>query len=290
VKRFTGTFTLISLQPDGSGWVTADPLGTAMIYRAEAPSHSVLTNRASLAAALVTPPDTRAARDLEAMATLAFTGSCHGGLTGYQAVNVLPQASIAHIAPGRPPRVETWSELPWWADHAGVDHQTVLVERGLDRLGASVRLMVESSESRAVCELTGGKDSRLVLALLLDQGLARDVEFQTWGEAGLPDVEVASMLTERYGLDHRVGSAGMVDRTGRSGRHAARSSNWRTRPLDLEERHRHHVWMTSGLLTLWVAREVGDRALPRPSNGPQQPQTRRDAPGPAAPGGAGPLL
>ena len=50
--------------------------------------------------------------------------------------------------------------------------------------------------------LTGGKDSRLMLALLLADGLAGEVEFETLGQTDLPDVVVARQIAESFGLRH----------------------------------------------------------------------------------------
>ncbi len=254
VERFSGMFTMVHLRVEGTGWVTADPLGTGMAYSADAPTHSVVTNRAALAASLVTPPGRRPVRDLEGMGLFAFTGTLQGEHTGFEAVRVIPQGSIVHLARGRAPRTHTWSTMPWWVDGPEVDLDTA-VERSLVRLRAGVRLLASPGEQRAVCELTGGKDSRLVLALLLAEGLAHEVEFRTWGPPDLPDVLVATRLAERYGLDHRVGVGPLVDRTGRSHDrhpgHSDTSSDWSVRPMDLEEHYRHHVWVSSGGVSLW---------------------------------------
>lgn len=249
-ERFSGMFSMVHLRDDGTGWVTADPLGTVMVYSAETPTHSVVTNRAALAASLVTSPGRAPARDREAMGILAFTGSLHGERTGFEEVRLIPQASIVHLAGGRTPRTDTWSRRPWWVDGAEVDVDTA-VERSLVRLRSAVRLLAPLGEHRTVCELTGGKDSRLVLALLLAEGLAHDVEFRTWGSPDLPDVVVATQLAEHYGLDHRVGRGPVTDRTGRSRDSYRSRSELTVRPMETEEHYRHHVWMSSGCLSIF---------------------------------------
>lgn len=252
VERLSGDFTLLHLRSDGSGWVTADPLGVGPLYRAETPDVVVVANRAELAATLTCAPGALVARDVEAMGLLAYTGSLQGLRTGFEAVRVLPQGSILHLHPHRDPRVETWAPMPWWDDDAPGDLDGA-VELCLDRLRARVRLLASPVAARATCELTGGKDSRLVLALLLAEGLAHDVEFRTWGTPEAPDVAVATMLAERYGLDHRVGGKPVVSRTGyRPQRPPARDQGgWRKRAVDYEGQLRHHVWAGSGALSIW---------------------------------------
>lgn len=253
-ERYTGMFTMLHLRADGRGWVTADPLGVAMVYRAERDGCSVITNQAALAASLVTLRRRRPPRDLEGAAHFAFAGSYHDEHTGFDAVRVVPQATVVHLATGTVPRAVTWSATPWRSNDREVDLATA-VDRGRERLGAAVRLLVTAGDERTVGELTGGKDSRLVLAMLLGEGLASEVEFRTWGSAGLPDVVIASQLTERYGLDHRTGAGQLVDRTGRAPewrrRGTDRSVAKSARTLDLEEQYRHHVWASSGAISLW---------------------------------------
>jgi len=50
--------------------------------------------------------------------------------------------------------------------------------------------------------LTGGKDSRLILGLLLADGLASDLEYETFGPDDLPDVMAARELAASFGLRH----------------------------------------------------------------------------------------
>ena len=59
--------------------------------------------------------------------------------------------------------------------------------------------------------LTGGKDSRLVLALLLADGCASDLEYQTIGGDDLPDVVAARQLAHTFGLRH-VTNPGIAER------------------------------------------------------------------------------
>ena len=69
----------------------------------------------------------------------------------------------------------------------------------------SIRAALSLPVERKVAELTGGKDTRLILAILLGEGLAEQFEYRTWGDPDLPDVVVAQDLTQMYGLRHEVG-------------------------------------------------------------------------------------
>lgn len=264
VGRFDGVFTVLHLRSNGSGWVTADPLGLAMLYRAETAEVDVISNRADLAAALAGAAGRPSGRDVEAMGLLGYTGTLIGDRTGFEGVRVLPQASIVHLTSGRAPSVETWADLPWWSGGEQEDPATG-IDRCLDRLRARVRLLV-ATEDRVTCELTGGKDSRLVLALLLAEGVANDVQYVTWGGPDLPDVKIATILGDHFGLDHRTEDRPSPRPIKPSPTDPAAwvRPNWMVRSVGYEERLRHHCWATSGSLSFWDLHTV----LWPPAQGP----------------------
>jgi hypothetical protein len=66
----------------------------------------------------------------------------------------------------------------------------------------AIRTALRNTDTRARAGLTGGKDSRLVLALLLSSDCASDVDFQTLGNDDLPDVAIAGRLASTLGLRH----------------------------------------------------------------------------------------
>lgn len=258
IERLDGVFTLLHLRSDGSGWVTADALGLGLLYRSETAEVDVISNRAELAASLVGAAGRRCGRDLEAMGLLGFTGSLLGDRTGFDGVQVLPQASIVHLMPGRGLTVETWAQLPWWSGGDKEDPAAV-IDLCLDRLRDRVR-MAATSPHPVACELTGGKDSRLVLALLLAAGVAHDINYLTWGAPHLADVTIAETLAERFDLDHRAGwkrSRGHAgpSRPDQSGE-AVAEPGWKVLRLGYEERLRHHAWASSGALSFWDRNDV----------------------------------
>ena len=66
----------------------------------------------------------------------------------------------------------------------------------------AIRMALAVSATKLCTGLTGGKDTRLILAILLAEGLASEVEFQTFGQPDLPDVVVAQQIAEAFGLHH----------------------------------------------------------------------------------------
>lgn len=82
-----------------------------------------------------------------------------------------------------------------------------MVEQVIDAVEAD--LLDEVAQARAwsateqVADLTGGKDTRLLLALLLSVG-TDGIRFETVGPSSMPDVVAAERLADRWGLDHRT--------------------------------------------------------------------------------------
>lgn len=60
-----------------------------------------------------------------------------------------------------------------------------------------------ASDHGAVLELTGGVDSRLILAMALRGGSKPRLAF-TLGQTDSPDVQVANLLCSRFGIEHHV--------------------------------------------------------------------------------------
>lgn len=255
-----GVYTALSLDADGRGCITADPLGIAMLYRAETADVVVVANRAALAARAVTAPGATPSRDVEAAAGMAYAGHLPGDRTGFTAVRVLPAASRVLLHPERHPRVQTWSEMPWVDDPVGSRPVADAVEEATEHLRALVHLYAAVPAWLHTNELTGGHDSRLVLSLLLSAGTAHDFVHVTWGSPDLPDVRVAADLADRYGLALRAAGRpparpkpGGGD--GAGGGVLAAGPDRRPRPRrpaqDHETQLREHVWATSGARSIW---------------------------------------
>ncbi len=71
-----------------------------------------------------------------------------------------------------------------------------------DRLRATTAAAVVATREVS-CPLTAGRDSRVLLALMLSLG-ERSIDYYTSGVAGEPDVEVARLLARRMGVPHRL--------------------------------------------------------------------------------------
>jgi hypothetical protein len=249
-----GVYAIASIARVGRCTVAADPLGIAPLHWGQTDGVVVVSTRASMAAALlIAGQGTTPKRDALGTAWLAYAGQVLGGDTGYEQVRLVPEGSVVEID-GRGAVGFRGSVQPPWrlgADDLAKDPEAALEDAQWE-MTTAIRTALREPGGNGKLGLTGGKDSRLVLALLLADGSIRDVECQTLGSADLPDVVVARQLAHSFGLRHvtnpAMGDHGAwhkrVDDAVRDGRLAQAHTR--------EIAFRITAWATSG------ARNVGE--------------------------------
>jgi hypothetical protein len=201
-----GVFTALSIDARGCGVIAGDALGLSLVFRAHHPDFTVLSSRASLAAVALAAGggDPRPRRDLETMGFLAYAGRSMTLGTGYSDVEVLPVGATILIDPRRGTSVERGNGRPWrFASRARLRPDDWVDELRAD-IVTSLRSALSVPVPHHVLNVTGGKDSRMILAAIVDQGLTADFEYQTWGSDDLPDVVVARQIADELGLAHAV--------------------------------------------------------------------------------------
>ena len=107
-----------------------------------------------------------------------------------------------------------------------------LIEQTRADLADSLRAYLTFPAAQHVLGLTGGKDSRLILAVMLGEGIADAYEFVTIGSPSLGDVAIASRLADLFGLRHHVELPRRVE------------------PADYETETREFVDRTAGLVNI----------------------------------------
>lgn len=80
------------------------------------------------------------------------------------------------------------------------EDESILLDRALIELIENIEGIASSSQKIKVADITGGFDSRLVLALILKAGVQDNFYFNTNGKYPSPDANVANYIIEKYGL------------------------------------------------------------------------------------------
>ena len=199
-----GVFTVLSLDAAGHGAVASDPLGIGLLYMAQTDEVTVVAPRAGLVADVLTAATGAApARDPLDACWLAYAGFPLSTSTGYADVEVVPHRSIVRLDPDRGAQVVALGREQWLERPESEAERRRLVDGLRADIATTVRT-VAGLPIEHLAGLTGGRDSRLVLAVMLEEGLAGDFEFRTSGAADLPDVLIARELAQRFGLQLTV--------------------------------------------------------------------------------------
>lgn len=164
--------------------------GAEQLFLARFDGGWALGNRALLLHLFCEPAGPRP--DLVGLAGVALTGYCTTDRTAFAGVEAVPVGTTVTLTPGRPPVTRTWTD--------GRFHATAtadLVQALLDSVGS-----LRATSTPVRLGLTGGRDSRLVAAVLVRAGVP--VDCHTAGFDDDPDVVVARQVAALVGVDHRV--------------------------------------------------------------------------------------
>ncbi|MBI4728921.1 MAG: hypothetical protein HY775_05390 [Acidobacteria bacterium] len=197
-----GDYSACRLSRDDDGIVLTDPWGVGMVCMAEDADVVAVSNRATLAARAVSRGSVLH-RDPLGAGWLPFAGYIVGGATGLCGVRVIPQGAYVRIDRSGRTEVRQWSRAIWMDEEDAVPREELL-RRVRDELVGNVACFTQTPADEFMVSLSGGKDMRLVLALLLAAGVTGSMRFSTTGTPDHPDVVVARELAVRFGLDHRV--------------------------------------------------------------------------------------
>ena len=200
--RLAGHYAEADLNSSGQGTVRQDPYGLHPLYIGSDRGVTLVANRPHLVAgALEQLTGTLAARDHRCAAWLAFSGRPIGDRTGYEDVSCVPFGATVRIDPDHGVTF-SFTDAPWLPSAMDIDDSCI--DRIESELIANLRAAINAMSAPPRLQLTGGRDSRLVLALAVRAGLLQDVEIVTNGKADTPDVIVAKDLATSLGLGHTL--------------------------------------------------------------------------------------
>jgi hypothetical protein len=241
-RDLAGVYFAGHAEADGRCSVVADPIGGRLLFHGSSPDLDVVSSSASLAARVLAGRGRIAPRDALGMSTLAYCGHHIGGQTGFTGVQVVPPGASVHLqSHGTGVRIDQGSR-PWLArPDPDLDLVDELVETARWHIHDDLRGAIQSGFGERTLGLTGGKDSRLILAVLWESGLVHELDIETIGPPDLGDVVVAAATAANLGLPHRR----RFDAPEVVGTY--------------EERMRRFVHLTSGMLN---AAEMRDRHEP----------------------------
>jgi hypothetical protein len=193
-KDVAGEYAVARLYPDGTLEAFGDLAGLHQLFYPE-DGRPILASRAAFAALLAevrqTDPDSALW-----IGTIGYRVGLSSGWAGIrqlgQGARLVADRSASRIVrePLRLPQVRGFAS-------GGAD----LIEEGLEQAKAALDLA--AGDSPLDLPITGGKDSRAVLAIAVAAGLRDRLTLFTRGYAGHPDVVVGERIAARLGVPHR---------------------------------------------------------------------------------------
>jgi hypothetical protein len=193
-ENVAGEYAVARLYADGTLEAFSDPAGLHQLFHPE-DGRPILSNRAAFAALLaeVRQTDRSSALWLGAIGYRVGLSSSWAGIRQLgQGAQLIADRSASRIV-HRPLRLSSARGFA----HGGA----ALVEEGLEQAKAALRLA--AGNAPLDLPITGGKDSRVVLAIALAAGLGDRLTLFTRGYAGHPDVAVGELIAARLGVPHR---------------------------------------------------------------------------------------
>ncbi len=129
-------------------------------------------------------------------------GNAISDFTSYQSITLLPPASRVSISGQNVATIFPQRELSTY--FVSDDSYTDLLDRAEVELRDNIRACLDGPFKYRIADLTGGMDSRLVLAVILAEASTDNFLFATGGSYPTPDVAVADVLREKYSLTSGV--------------------------------------------------------------------------------------
>ena len=204
--HLAGHYSSVEFDIAGRGVVRQDIFGLHALYTGTAREVTLISNRPHLIADEIERLTGKtAARDNHFAAWLAFARFPISYRTGFKDVRCLPYGTTANIHPRKGVKY-SYARPPWLFPKTGVCESDI--DRIESELIENLRAAVQQLTHTPRLQLTGGRDSRLILALLIRAGLLHDVEVVTLGQPDAPDALVASDLAKRLGVLHTVAKWG----------------------------------------------------------------------------------
>ena len=193
-----GEYTVARIHADGTLVAFSDRAGLHQLFYGSA-GEAVVANRAGLVA---TVRDDWAP-DPMGLIWLPVIGYRVGTATAYRAVTQLAQDHVltvagegATIRPSASPLIRFGGERGW---SPALEPE---LDEGIDQARAAI-LLAAGTRGPVDLAITGGKDSRVVLALALAAGLRDRLRLFTRGYVGHPDVLAGEAIAAALGLPHR---------------------------------------------------------------------------------------
>ena len=199
LRSHRGVYLWARCETDGTALLAGDPLGTYPVYYYDTSGLFVASNNALLIEQVLRAAGRSPGRTAAPFAEDLLLGSAVQDQTGIEGVRLAPMGCTVGSGGNRPGGYhEVIGSLERYSTPEPI---ASVLDRAADEIKENVRALAEGPFDERVCDLTGGADSRVVLAAILDQGLEGEFAFHCIGDHPSPDYSASAYLQDALGLD-----------------------------------------------------------------------------------------
>jgi asparagine synthase (glutamine-hydrolysing) len=197
LARIAAPFAAACVDEHGRFTAVADAMGLRHLYAVQAPGWAAVSTSARVLGELTAAP-----LDAEALGVYRLAGMHLGLTTPFQGVSKLSPGCLWRLADGRLTTVEYGTyTAPYPPDQESFDAASAAAQYG--RLLCSIVEACLDRDARTILELSGGFDSRLILAAV-PPARRTGLRALTIAVPGSEDAPVAMAIARRFGLRHEV--------------------------------------------------------------------------------------
>lgn len=238
-----GCFILVRGDEGGAVRITSDPLAMFPVFVFHKGGTVAVSTSAMLLEHAMTLLGLPLRRSNALSGFIVTLGSGYDGMTAFDDVRMLAAGEILTLDRDNRAAYQTTHVGNFLYSAASFDS---LLDEAVHEIQSNVRAISKVPVERRICDVTGGMDSRLVVAAILHEGLQDTFQFQTNGAYPNPDANAAALIRQTFGL--------------------AKATPYRAPPdkaLKLEpiDRMRLTIGKMSGILDMYMATGLQDLDL-----------------------------
>lgn len=188
LRELRGSFVLVLINPEQL-WLYTDPIGAMQLFKDR--------DTGVIGSSFLSVLEQRKARRLDSAGVIQYllAEAPHGGRTLIEGIELLPPGCLMGLH--RAEQHDCWSSF-WSSPATPIRSFSEAIEALEEPLIADFKTMCNHGFDRASIALSGGFDSRLVLALARQSGIAHRVF--VYGDSNSIDVRIAQAIGQAEGL------------------------------------------------------------------------------------------
>lgn len=239
-----GCYILVRNGEDGTVRIESDPLAMFPVFVYDKGGVTAVATSSLLLEFALDALGVPLTRNNTLSGYMVTLGNGYDGVTAFDDVRILAAGETMEIDRDNRSRYRTTHVGHFLYSKQSFDD---LLDEAVHEIQSNVEAISKLPVERRICALTGGMDSRLVVAAILHAGLQDTFQFQTNGTYPNTDANAAALIRQTFGLSKATPLHSAAD------------------PLNLEpiDRMRLTIGRMSGILDMYMATDLRETETPK---------------------------